>query len=84
MKINWKLRFQNKATLAAIITGVVAFVYQLLSLFGVTPGVSENQIAELASVGINVLCLLGIVTDPTTKGLGDSEQALTYTRPKEG
>ncbi|HEQ0702808.1 TPA: phage holin, partial [Streptococcus pyogenes] len=27
--------------------------------------------------------LLGVVTDPTTKGLSDSEQALTYHEPKK-
>ncbi|HEQ5598414.1 TPA: phage holin, partial [Streptococcus pyogenes] len=25
----------------------------------------------------------GVVTDPTTKGLSDSEQALTYHEPKQ-
>ena len=29
-----------------------------------------------------VLAILGIVTDPTTAGVGDSAQALTYTEPK--
>ncbi|HER0857828.1 TPA: phage holin, partial [Streptococcus pyogenes] len=27
--------------------------------------------------------LLGVVADPTTKGLSDSEQALTYHEPKK-
>lgn len=30
-----------------------------------------------------VLTILGVVTDPTTKGLSDSTQALTYSKPKE-
>ena len=30
-----------------------------------------------------VLAILGIVVDPTTQGVGDSEQALTYTVPKK-
>ena len=34
----------------------------------------------LASVGVAVL---GVVVDPTTKGLGDSTRALTYTKPAE-
>ncbi|HES3298460.1 TPA: phage holin, partial [Streptococcus pyogenes] len=29
------------------------------------------------------LVLLGVVTDPTTQGLSDSEQALTYHEPKQ-
>lgn len=30
-----------------------------------------------------VLALVGVTTDPTTKGLGDSAQALTYHKPKD-
>ena len=30
-----------------------------------------------------VLVILGVVTDPTTKGITDSDQALTYTEPKK-
>ena len=29
-----------------------------------------------------LLAILGIVADPTTEGMGDSAQALTYTSPK--
>ena len=30
-----------------------------------------------------VLVILGVVVDPTTEGLGDSAQAMTYTEPKK-
>ncbi len=30
-----------------------------------------------------VLAILGIVTDPTTEGVADSERALTYEKPKK-
>lgn len=82
--INWKLRLQNKTTLTAIILAAVALVYQVLGMFGVVPSISESQIVEVVGMGINLLCLLGIVTDPTTKGVGDSDQALTYDKPREG
>lgn len=84
MSINWKLRLQNKTTLTAIILALAALVYQTLGLCGVTPPVSESQLVELAGLAINLLCLLGIVTDPTTQGVGDSANALTYDKPKEG
>jgi phi LC3 family holin len=29
------------------------------------------------------LCILGVVNDPTTSGVSDSEQALTYQEPKK-
>lgn len=83
MRINWKLRFQNKASLTAIILAMIALVYQVLGFCGVTPGISENQIIEVAGMVINLLCLLGIVVDPTTDGVSDSTQALDYSAPKK-
>ena len=83
MKINWSLRLKNKTTLTAIILAVIALVYQVLGLFGVVPGISESQITEVAGMAINLLCLLGIVIDPTTSGVSDSNQAMEYDVPKE-
>ena len=47
MNINWKLRLQNKTTLITLITTVVAFIYSILSLFGVTPGIAQDQVLNL-------------------------------------
>ena len=82
MKINWKLRFQNKTTLTAIILALVALVYQVLGLFGVVPKISEDELTTVIGMVINLLCLLGIVVDPTTAGVGDSARALTYGTPR--
>ena len=82
MKINWKLRFQNKATLTALVFALVALVYQVLGVCGVVPRVTQDQITTIAGMVINVLCLLGIVVDPTTAGVGDSTQALSYDTPR--
>lgn len=46
-------------------------------------GVLNEQLAAIINALFAVLAILGIVTDPTTQGIGDSEQALTYDRPKE-
>jgi phi LC3 family holin len=81
--INWKLRFKNKTTLIAMIGVVITFVYQMLSLFGVTPKISQDTVVQLVSLIINVLVTLGIVVDPTTHGISDSEQALNYQVPKK-
>lgn len=83
MKINWSLRLKNKTTLTAIILAIIALVYQVLGLFGVVPGISESQITEVAGMVINLLCLLGIVVDPTTSGVSDSNQAMAYSTPKK-
>ncbi len=78
MKLNIKARLRNKTFLITAVTLTVTFVYQLLSLLGVVPGVSENQVTELLCMGINMLAFLGVVVDPTTEGIGDSKRALTY------
>ena len=85
MKINWKLRLKNKATLTALVMALVALVYQVLGVFGVVPRVSQDQVTTIISMVINILCLLGIVVDPTTAGVSDSVRAMSYDEPrKEG
>ncbi len=79
--INWKLRLQNKATLVTLIGGLVALVYQILALVGVTPKVSESDLINLVGMIINLLVLLGIVVDPTTAGVSDSPRAMDYAAP---
>lgn len=78
MKINWKARFQNKTFVVTFVTLIVAFVYQVLGMFGVVPSVSENEVMNIITLLVNVLATLGVLVDPTTKGFGDSERALTY------
>ena len=82
MKINWKLRFQNKTTLVAIIVQTVTLVYAVLAMAEVTPGIGEEQITNVLYILVELLCLLGIVVDPTTHGVGDSERAMGYMEPK--
>lgn len=82
MKINWKLRLQNKATLAALIASVVSLVYIVLGIVGVVPSITESQVMDLAAAILNALTLLGVVVDPTTAGMNDSERAMMYEQPK--
>lgn len=81
--INWKLRFQNKTTLLAIILAIISFVYYLLDMIGVIPKFDQEQIVKLATMAIDILVLLGIIVDPTTDGITDSARALSYTEPNK-
>jgi len=81
--INWRLRFKNKTTLVALVVGIIALVYQVLNTFGVIPQVDQQQIVNIAMAIIDLLCLAGIIVDPTTAGIGDSKQALTYEEPRK-
>ena len=81
MNINWKLRFQNKVTLTAIVLAVIGLVYQVLGLFGVIAPISQEAIVAVAGSLINVFVLLGIVVDPSVDGISDSANSMTYNYP---
>lgn len=57
---------------------LAALIYQVLGAFGIAPGISEDTVLEIAGLAVNALCLLGIVVDPTTQGVADSDRALGY------
>lgn len=81
--MNFKLRLKNKATLAALIAAVVAFIYQILGIVGVTAPVAQSDVIQFFGIVINLLVALGVVVDPTTSGVSDSTQALNYEEPKK-
>ena len=83
MNINWKVRFQNKAFLTGLISLVVVFIYDLLQLLGIAPVVSQSVVMQVAEGILTILGMVGVIADPTTAGLTDSRQALTYTSPKQ-
>lgn len=86
MSINWKVRIKNKAFWVALIPALLLLIQQVCAVVGVQLDLGELQAQLVAIVGtvFAILAILGIVADPTTKGVGDSEQAMTYTEPKEG
>lgn len=86
MSINWKVRAKNKTFWLAIIPADLLLVQQVCAVFGVTLDFGDLQAQLVAIVGtvFAILAILGIVADPTTAGMGDSEQAMGYTEPKEG
>lgn len=79
--INWKVRFKNKVWLAAFITFLVSTVYQFLAMFEIAPALTQDAVMQIVAAVLQLLSLLGVVVDPTTKGLGDSERALGYQEP---
>ena len=83
LKLNIKARLKNKTFLISMSVLVVSLVYRVLSLMDVFPSVSESEILELVSMAVNVLALVGVVVDPTTEGINDSERAMTYFTEKD-
>ena len=83
MKLNWKVRFKNRIWLGSFFSLIISFVYSLLSLFDIFPEVTKNSLLELLNQILTFLGLIGVLVDPTTVGLGDSERALSYEEPWE-
>ena len=81
MKINWKVRFKNKVFLTAFISLIVGFVYSMLGLFDIYPAITKSTILEIVSQILTFLGLIGVIVDPTTAGLGDSDRAMSYDEP---
>lgn len=83
--INWTVRLKNKAFWCSIIPALLLLAQQVCALVGVElniTGLSEQLIAIVGTV-FAVLALLGVVNDPTTAGLSDSDLAMTYEEPKK-
>ena len=83
MSINWKVRFQNKVFVASMLALAISFVYDVLALLGIAPGVDESTVLALVDTVLKVLAAVGILADPTTEGISDSTQAMTYLKPKK-
>ena len=81
MKINWKIRFCNKTWLFMFLSLIIGFVFNMLKLFDIYPAVTENQIVNIVNQVLTFLGLIGVLVDPTTAGLGDSERAMGYSEP---
>jgi phi LC3 family holin len=87
--INWKVRLRNRNWVIAFISQIMIIAQMVLAClnsfgiidFQLTDAI-QNGVLTFVNVFFVLLSLLGIVQDPTTKGFGDSERALTYKDPK--
>ena len=85
MKINWKVRLKNKNFWIAIIPAMLLLIQVVAAVFGYQLDLGDlgNKLLAVVNASFAVLSVVGIVTDPTTKGLSDSDQAMTYNKPKD-
>lgn len=84
MNINWKVRIKNKAFWIALIPALVLLIQGVAAVFGFTLDLGDlgNRILAVIEAAFLVLSILGIVNDPTTESLSDSDNAMTYDKPK--
>lgn len=91
--INWKVRVKSPQFWIGIL-GVIAspvLAYYGLSYADMTTWESIGNVLQqfftnpflIGTVVMAVLSFIGVLSDPTTKGIKDSEQAMEYEKPKE-
>ena len=82
--INWKVRFKNKAFWVALVPAILLLIQVVANVFGYTIDLGDlgDKLLSVVNAIFALLAILGVVTDPTTSGVSDSTQALTYTEPK--
>ena len=88
--MNLKVRFKNPVFWVEIIAVVAT---QIMAYFGYTgadfttwPMVGETLLRAVQNPYLMVcvaVAVLGVLNDPTTAGLGDSERAKSYTVPSK-
>ncbi len=88
--MNWKVRFKNPLFIAqmilAVLTPILAYAGLTVKDLTTWQALGDLLIGALSNpyvLGLVVVSVFNAVTDPTTSGVADSEQALTYTKPKE-
>ena len=90
MKINWKVRFNNPMFYVQLVLSVLTpiLAYSGLTATDLTTWAKLGEVLVQAISNPYVLSLVVVsvynaLIDPTTSGIGDSEQALTYDTPKK-
>lgn len=83
MNINWKVRMKNKGFWLSLVPAVLLLIQVVGAVFGYTLELGElgNRLLAVVNAVFSLLAILGVVTDPTTEGLGDSTRALGYQQP---
>ena len=83
--MNWKVRIKNKTFWLTVIPAVLLLIQVVAAVFGYTLDFGDlgNKLLAVVNAVFVLLAILGVVNDPTTAGVADSTQALTYQKPKK-
>lgn len=84
--LNWKVRIRNKSFWLAMAPAILLLIQAGAAVVGVELDFGDlgNRVMTFINAAFVILSMLGVVNDPTTAGLTDSSQAMTYEKPKEG
>lgn len=81
MKINWGVRLKNPIWLMSMASLIITFVYGVLDALGVIPTFPQDKAVQAVKALLTFLGLIGVIQDPTTAGIIDSNRAMTYNEP---
>ena len=85
MKLNIPVRFKNVWFWVGLIGTILTAMNVEPAMLTSWPLVWEaimNLISNPFQIGCVIIAIIGVVVDPTTKGIGDSSLAMTYKKPK--
>lgn len=85
MKINWEIRLKNKQFWLAVIPAIALVIQAVAAVFGWTIDLTTmvGKLLAVVDAVFALLVVLGIVVDPTTAGIKDSDRAMGYSVPWE-
>ena len=79
-----EITYKEQSNALALLAAVVTFAYQIFGIVGYVPPVSENEVVQTVGAICNIAVALGIIVDPTTAGVADSDMAMNYNAPRGG
>ena len=89
MKINWKVRFKNPVFIGQLAMSVLlpiltytGLTVQDMTTWAMLGKTLLQAVTNPYVLGLVMVSVWNALIDPTTKGVGDSANALTYTQPK--
>lgn len=82
--INWKVRLKNVNFWLTAIPALLLVLQTLAALFGwqLELGALQEKLLAAVNAVFALLAVLGVVNDPTTAGLKDSQRAMGYRKPE--
>ncbi len=89
MKINWRIRMRNPVfwgqMILAVMVPVMSYMgltVQELTTYQKLSEVIQAAISNPYVLGLTAVSVFNALQDPTTRGLSDSANAMTYEKPR--
>lgn len=80
MKINWKVRVLSVKFWLALVPASLLVIQTVAAVFGYNWDFANlgKELTAVVNAVFALLTIVGVAVDPTTEGVSDSQQALTY------